>query len=77
MGLTVQRTRICMWCSIIVGIVSLLMTDASIPSILGSQMGINPFHVLKIIALICLVVAVVSFFQLKKLKNKTVFTNLI
>ncbi|MEJ9230262.1 hypothetical protein LAV79_12360 [Peribacillus butanolivorans] len=51
------KIRSLMWGFILLGILSLLLTGASIPSILGSQIGVNPFRVLKIIAFISLVPA--------------------
>ncbi|WP_144514430.1 hypothetical protein [Bacillus thuringiensis] len=47
-------------------VVSLLLTSVSIPSIFGSQIGVNPFKVLKIIALFSLVSAIVTYFKFLK-----------
>lgn len=44
-------------------VVSLLLTNVSIPSIFGSHIGVNPFKALKIIALLSLVSAIVTYFK--------------
>lgn len=44
-------------------VVSLLLTNMSIPSIFGSHIGVNPFKALKIIALLSLVSAIVTYFK--------------
>ncbi|WP_338753429.1 hypothetical protein [Bacillus sp. FJAT-52991] len=64
-----KKARIYMWGFIALGLVSLLLTGASIPSIFGSQIGVNPFRVLKIIALISLVSAIVIYFKFLKIKK--------
>jgi hypothetical protein len=62
------KIRNLMWGFILLGILSLLLTGASIPGILGSQIGVNPSRILKIIALISLLSAVVSYIKYRKVK---------
>ncbi|OZI10588.1 hypothetical protein CEW92_16245 [Bacillaceae bacterium SAS-127] len=54
---------------IALGVVSLLLTGASIPGIFGSQIGMNPFRVLKIIALFSFVSAIITYFKFLKAKK--------
>jgi hypothetical protein len=62
------KIRNLMWGFILLGILSLLLTGASIPGILGSQIGVNPFRILKIIAFISLLSAIVSYIKYRKAK---------
>ncbi|TQR20629.1 hypothetical protein [Psychrobacillus vulpis] len=62
------KIRKTIWFSISLGTTALLLTSASIPSIFGSQLGLNPFHVLKIVALISFVTAFGNYIKFKRLK---------
>ena len=63
------KIRNLMWGFILFGVLSLLLQGASIPSILGSQIGVNPFHALKIIAFIYLLAGIACYIIYQKVKR--------
>ncbi|MBD5798874.1 hypothetical protein [Bacillus pseudomycoides] len=64
-----KKLKIYILSFIFLAVVSLLLTSVSIPSIIGSQIGVNPFRVLKIIALLSLVSAMITYFKFLKINK--------
>ncbi|WP_338749258.1 hypothetical protein [Bacillus sp. FJAT-52991] len=64
-----KKAKIYMWGFIVLGLVSLCTQGMSIPGVLGSQIGVNPFHALKIIALISVMSALVTYFKFVRIKK--------
>ena len=62
------KIRNLMWVFILLGVLSLFLTGASIRGILGSQIGVNSFRILKIIAFVSLLSAIVSYTKYRKAK---------
>ncbi len=64
-----KKAKIHMWGLIALGMVSLLSQGVSLPCFLRSQLGVNPFHALKNIALISFASAIETYFTFIKIQK--------
>ncbi|WP_100402567.1 hypothetical protein [Bacillus sp. FJAT-42315] len=65
-----SNIRKVMWGSILLGLLSVVLMNTDIPTMLSSQMSVNPVRVLKVIVLFSLLFGLVSFFKLEEMERE-------